>query len=127
MENVFELASRNKFRFASSKGTLTVEDLWSVPLTVLDDAYKNLSRFIRESDDDSLLSTKTSEIDEATTKRDLVKYILKTRQKEAENVRLKAENRLQAEKIKERLAQRRDKALDEKSDEELLALLETLK
>lgn len=127
MDNVFELASREKFRFASSKGILTVEDLWTVPLTVLDDAYKNLSKFIRESDDDSLLSTKTSEIDAATTKRDLVKYILKTRQKEAENVRLKAANRLQAEKIKERLAQRRDKALDEKSDEELLALLESLK
>lgn len=31
--NIFEIASKNKFRFESPKGSLSVEDLWDLPLT----------------------------------------------------------------------------------------------
>lgn len=32
MENIFELASRKKLRFIGFSGTLSVEDLWDLPL-----------------------------------------------------------------------------------------------
>ena len=43
MEQLFITASREKLRFASSKGLLTTEDLWSLSLTSLDAIYIVLS------------------------------------------------------------------------------------
>ena len=39
--NIFEYAARSKIRFQSTKGELTVEQLWDVPLRSRDDFNLN--------------------------------------------------------------------------------------
>ena len=41
-ENLFEMATRSKLRFPSTKGELSVEDLWDLSDKDLDVVYKNL-------------------------------------------------------------------------------------
>lgn len=40
---MFEQAARLQLRFATTKGQLTVEDLWKLPLTQLDRLYSSLA------------------------------------------------------------------------------------
>lgn len=55
MNNEYEIALRQKLRFASNQGLLSVEDLWDLPLTSttnranLDDVAKKLHHEIRNS------------------------------------------------------------------------------
>lgn len=122
----FETATRRKLRFQTTRGNLTVEDLWDVPLTVLDEAYKGLSRQIREAEDDSLLAKRDSGAEEATIKRDLVKHVVEVRQAEATEKRNREARRAQAARVRELIAQKQDEALSGKSTEELAALLAEL-
>lgn len=126
MEANFETATRRKLRFQTTKGNLSIEDLWDVPLTVLDEAYKGLSRQIREAEDDSLLSKKDSGVEEASLKRDLVKHVVQVRQAEAEAKTARAARRQQAARVRELIAQKQDEALAGKSTDELNTLLAEL-
>lgn len=54
---LFELATRQKLRFASPKGLLTVEDLWDLPMTgntSLDSVSKLANRDVKVSAEESL-------------------------------------------------------------------------
>lgn len=124
--STFETATRRKLRFQTTRGNLTVEDLWDVPLTVLDEAYKGLSRQIREAEDDSLLAKRDSGVEEAALKRDLVKHVVEVRQAEATEKRNREARRAQAARVRELIAQKQDEALSGKSTEELAALLAEL-
>lgn len=126
MEANFETATRRKLRFQTTKGNLSIEDLWDVPLTVLDEAYKGLSRQIREAEDDSLLTKRDSGVEEASLKRDLVKHVVQVRQAEAEAKTARAARRQQAARVRELIAQKQDEALAGKSTDELNALLAEL-
>lgn len=126
MDANFETATRRKLRFQTTKGNLSIEDLWDVPLTVLDDAYKGLSRQIREAEDDSLLTKRDSGVEEASLKRELVKHVVQVRQAEAEAKTARAARRQQAARVRELIAQKQDEALAGKSTDELNALLAEL-
>lgn len=126
MEANFETATRRKLRFQTTKGNLSIEDLWDVPLTVLDEAYKGLSRQIREAEDDSLLTKRDSGVEEASLKRDLVKHVVQVRQAEAEAKTARAARRQQAARVRELIAQKQDEALAGKSTDELNTLLAEL-
>ena len=54
-ENLFEMATRNKLRFSSTKGELSVEDLWDLSEKDLDVVYKNLKEQEIKSSEESLL------------------------------------------------------------------------
>ena len=67
---MFEKAARLKLRFDTSKGLVTVEDLFDLPLTVrnggasLDNIAKGIARLIRETETESfVLTTTKAEID----------------------------------------------------------------
>ena len=72
---IFEFATRNKVRFPF-KGMISVEDLWDLSLTNLDSIYKTLNKQVKQSEEESLLSTKASVDTELEVQIAIVKHIV---------------------------------------------------
>lgn len=123
--NIFEMATRNKFRFPY-KGLISVEDLWDLGQVQLDSIYKNLSKEIKQIQEESLLSAKNSEDAELQAKIDIVKYIFTVKQQEAIQRSIDAENAYKKRRIMEILAQKQDDSLMGKSEDELRKMLKEL-
>ena len=118
----FEIAVRNKYRFPF-KGSITVEDLWDLSMSDLDKVYKALNAQKKQSEEDSLLTTRNAESAELQTKIDIVKYIYSEKVVEKENREKAAENRAKRQRIMEILANKQDAALENMSEDELKAML----
>jgi len=75
--NIFEKAVRNKYRFTTRKGNLTVEDLLELSLQSLDRVGKTIMTDIREQEDSLIegLSNTTNE-----DKLIVVKHIIREKQ-----------------------------------------------
>ena len=123
--NIFEMATRNKFRFPY-KGLISVEDLWDLGQVQLDSIYKNLNKEIKQIQEESLLSAKNSEDAELQAKIDIVKHIFTVKQKEAIQRSIDAENADKKRRIMEILAQKQDDSLMGKSEDELRKMLKEL-
>ena len=124
MEKKFEFASRNKLRF-NYRGLITVEDLWDHNVRELDHIYKGLMSEKKETETDSLIE-KQSENTILETEIELVKYVFNTKVEEAEAMTKKAENAAKKQKILAILARKQDAELENKSAEELEALIKDL-
>jgi hypothetical protein len=125
--NLFELASRAKFRFQTQRGNLALEDLWSLPLTELDAIHRELGNQIRALEEDTLLQVKEDKgLDTIKAKRELVKHIVVTRQAENNEAKVRENKRIEAARIRELIAQKKDADLSGKSAKELEALLRKL-
>ena len=122
----FEKASRLKLRFATTKGNLSVEDLWDLPLTVLNELAKTLSRKIKTDQEEDFLRKKPKTSIEVQLAFDITKYIIDTKLEENEIRRLAKEKREKKQKILELINKKQDEALGEKSIEELEKELEDL-
>jgi hypothetical protein len=125
---MFEVATREKFRFESTRGTLTVEDLWDVPLTGnkgfnLDNIARTIYSHIKDSEDISFVSKKTTQNNTLTLKLDIVKYII---QKKLEDAEANEHRKAKADKnavIRGIIQQKEMANLAEKDIDELKALL----
>ncbi|MCI8372559.1 MAG: hypothetical protein HFI75_09220 [Lachnospiraceae bacterium] len=125
MADKFEYAVRNKLRFPY-KGKISVEDLWDLSETQLDQVYKELKKQEQHLKEDSLLSRKTKEEEILEIQIEIVKYIVVVKLAEKEAMKKAAENKEKKQKILAVLAARDDKALEQASDEELKRMLEEL-
>lgn len=123
--NKFEVAVRNKYRFPY-KGMISVEDLWDLSLTSLDSVYKTLNSEKKQSEEDSLMSTKDEKTTELQNKIDIVKYIYSEKVAEREKKKMETENRAKKQRIMEILANKQNAALENMSEEELKAMLESM-
>jgi hypothetical protein len=72
LTNLFEKASKMKLRFSTTKGVLSTEDLWDLSLESLDRIAKNLYKQIKESEEISFISEKSSEDTLASIKLEIV-------------------------------------------------------
>lgn len=123
--NIFELATKNKFRFPY-KGMISVEDLWDLNRTQLDSIYKALNKDIKQVHEESLMTTKSTEDAELLAKIEIVKHIFKVKEQEAQDKMVAAENADKKRRILEILAQKQDASLQNMSEEELRKMLENL-
>ena len=57
---LFKQATQNKYRFESTKGLLTVEDLWDLSLTALDNVAVTLDEQIQKASRPGNLLNKTT-------------------------------------------------------------------
>ena len=124
-KNLFEIATRNRYRF-NYKGVMTVEDLWSLRVENLDAIFKMLNRQKKTADDDSLLATKSAEDQDLANKIDIVRYIVSVKLAEAAERVSAAEKKAQRDKILEIVAKKKDKALEDMGNEDLMKKLEEL-
>lgn len=124
-KNLFEIATRNRYRF-NYKGVMTVEDLWSLGVKDLDAIFKTLNRQKKADDEDSLLATKSAADTELTNKIELVKYIVSVKLAEAEDRKNAAEKKEQRDKILAIMAKKQDAKLENMDVSELEAELAKL-
>jgi len=123
--NLFEYATRNKLRFKSTRGEITVEDLWDVPLRSKDDFNLNsiakaASKAWKDISEESFVETaKTTQHTRLELALDVVKYVIETKLAEEAAAQKRAENKLEKEKLLKILAEKQDGKLSELSEREL--------
>lgn len=128
--NIFEKASRMALRFESPRGLLTLEDLWTLPLQSknglsLDALAMAQHRLVKDSEELSFVKPSVTN-NAAELKLEILKHIIEVRMAENSAKTEAAEKRARKEKILELLAAKKDEALAQKSEEELLKELESL-
>lgn len=127
--NMFEKAARQKLRFESPKGMMSVEDVWDLPLKHqsrfdLDTLAKGLNRAIKQNEEESFVEEPSASNSLLHTKMDIVKHIIEVRRKERDASAKASETRARNEKIKAIIERKQDEALESRSEQELLAMLQ---
>lgn len=124
--NLFEIATRKKYRFATNKGSLSVEDLWDLSSTQLDATYRAMTKELREQGGESLMQ-KDNDNTVLTDKIEIIKHIFLVKQEEIAARKAAEENRNKRQRIMEILEQKRDASLQNMSEEDLQKMLNDLK
>jgi len=123
--NMFEVATRNQFRFAF-KGMISVEDLWQLSPRDLDTIFKSLNSELKKVKEESLLETKSMEDQILDVKIQIVKHIFNIKQEE-EKLRVEAkQNKEKKQKLMEILASKQDQDLLNKSSEDIQKMIDEL-
>ena len=125
MNNIFEYATRNKLRFTSVKGELSIEQLWDVPLRSsdgfnLDAIARAANRYFKEATEESFVSTTRTPAQtrlEATL--ETVKYVIAAKLSDEVAAKRQADNRIEREKLLKILAEKQDGKLSDLSEKEL--------
>lgn len=124
-ENLFEMATRNKMRFPSTKGELSVEDLWDLSDKDLDVVYKNLKDQEVKSSEESLLDD--ANVDpKLTAAIGIVKYIFTTKRNERLEAKELIDKKRNQQLYIDALSRRKLKDIDNMSVEELEAKIAEL-
>lgn len=123
--NMFEIATRNKLRFSSTRGELSVEMLWDVPLRSRDDfnldsIAKSANKALKALTEESFVSTeRTPAHAKAELTLELVKYVIAVKLAEEETAKKRAENKVEREKLLAILAEKQAGKLSELSEKEI--------
>lgn len=124
--SIFEQAVRQKVRF-NYKGQASVEDLFDIPLTALDNLFKGLNAELNEQKGESLLATnKSSVVSELELKIGLIKHVVGVRLAEQEARQTALANKERKQKILDIIADKQDEDLKGKSIEELTSLVNAM-
>lgn len=121
-ENIFEMATRNKYRFPY-KGMISVEDLWDLNQAQLDSIYKALNKEVKANQEDSLMFYQTQTDLDLQAKIEIVRHIYTTKEQDAARRTAAAENAEKKRRILEILEQKQEDSLKNKSEDELLKML----
>lgn len=124
MNDIYKRAAKKALRFASTKGSLMVEDLFVLSLESLDTLAKKVNKELKEESEESFIKEKSVKNTELTLKLDILKDVIETKLKEKEALIARQATLEKKGKIEEILARKRDADLETKSEEELLKMLE---
>jgi DNA gyrase/topoisomerase IV subunit A len=121
---LFEYATRNKLRFMSVKGELTLEQLWDVPLRSRDDfnlnAVAKVANMAKEAIEVSYVETTKTEANvRLETALEVVKYIIDVKLADEALAKKRAENKIEKKKLLAILAEKQDGKLSALSEAEL--------
>lgn len=121
--NIFEYATRNRLRFASVRGELTVEQLWNdVPLRSRDDfnlnvVAKSANKALKDISEESFVETaRTPEHTRREMALEVVKYVIEAKLADEAAAKKRADNKVERETLL--------KILEEKQTDKLSALSE---
>lgn len=131
MENMFEQTTRNKLRFESAKGPLTVEQVWDAPLTSrngfsLDDIAKQAKRELDALSEESFVEQVSPLKSVAVLKLEVVKHIISVKLAEKEAASKRAERAELRRQLTEALAEKQSDAIKNMSPEEIRKRLKEL-
>jgi hypothetical protein len=123
MSQIFEYASRNKLRFASTKGLLSSEDLWSLSLPQLDTIAKAINKDLKNAAEESFIAEKSQKDTNLEVSLEIVKYVISHKLAQQDAATKRAETLAQKEQLANIIAMKKSEALMSKPIEELEAML----
>ena len=129
MEQMFEVASREKLRFGTVSGNIGAEDLWDMPLTSrrcgasLDDLAKDLNRQVKADGEESFVVKKSAKNSTLELAFEIVKHVIKVKMAEADASEKAAENKAKKEQILSIIADKQSDELKGKSIKDLTKLV----
>ena len=122
IQNIYKYAAKNGLRFFY-RGVISVEELFDLDVTTLDSIYKNLKREQRDTNEESLIESKTSADTDLEVKIAIVTDIVKDKLEAVEKAKKAAEKKERKQKILNIIDTKQNEALQNKSIEELTQLL----
>ena len=130
--DMFEKADRLKLRFDTAKGSLSVEDLWDLPLTSgtgkanLDEIAQGLFRQLKDEGNVSFVTPSASKDKTIQMKFDIVKHIIDVRVTENAATELARANKEKKQLILGIIAQKENEQLTSASLEDLQRMVESM-
>lgn len=112
---MFKKASKLKLRFATTKGHVTTEDLWDLPLTNLDDLVKDLNKAVKEGGEESFITKRSRVSTILDLKFSIIKQIIKDKLEEAERKENETANKTKKDKILEIIEDKENEGLRDES------------
>lgn len=125
MNNIFEYVTRNKLRFESSRGQLSVEHLWDVPLRSrdgfdLNTIAKAASKAFKDITEENFVEiAKTAEHIRREAVLEVIKYVIDTKLAEEKATASRAAKKLEREQLLKILAEKQVGKLSELSEKEI--------
>lgn len=130
---MFEKCTRMKLRFGSPQGSLTVEDLWELPLTstrlnqaTLNNVAKVISRQLKSESEEDFVNPATKANETLQLALDVVKHIIQVKQTENQAALALADRKEKKARLLELIQKKQDMALEGKPLEELEGMLAAL-
>jgi len=129
---MFEQAARKKLRFESRKGTLSVEELWDLPLTVRGDGESlntltmALNKKLKDSGDEDFVNKVSKPNEILQLKFYIAKHIIDVRLEERAAKLTEKSRKEQKQKIMDIIVEKESEALKGQSLDDLRKLLEEL-
>lgn len=123
--SMFEFATRNKIRFSSPRGELSVEALWDVPLRSkdgfdLNTVAKASSKALKAiSEENFVETTKTAEHSRLEAAMSIVEHVIETKLDEEAAAKTRADNRAKKATLLQALAEKQAGKLSAMSEKEL--------
>lgn len=124
-DSMFEFATRAKLRFSSTKGDLTVEQLWDVPLRSadgfnLDAVARVANKAWKDATEESFVApARTPFHERLETALEVVKRVIEVKLADEAAAKRRAENKVEKEKLLAILAEKQDGKLSALSEKEL--------
>lgn len=124
-DDLFIYATRHKLRFASTRGELSVESLWDVPLRSndgfnLDAIARAANKVFKDATEESFVSTaRTPAHTRLEMTLEVVKRVIEVRLADEATAKKRAENRVEREKLLKILAEKQEGKLSDLSEKEL--------
>jgi hypothetical protein len=120
---MYKEASKLKLRFQTSKGNLSIEQLWDLNLNELDSLAVSLEEAYKNSKGKSFLEKKTAKNKTIKLQFDIAFDILNTKVEEREALQKEDENKTHNQKIPSLIKEKQEDELKGKSIKELEKLL----
>lgn len=123
--DIYKLGNQLGLRFPTTKGLLSIEQLFTLNQTQLAGVVKGCKKVLKGENDDELsfLDDNTSVNKEDQLRFDIAKDIYLTKKAEADEAKTKADRKAFEQKILGLIAEKQEESLKGKSIEELLAML----
>jgi len=125
-KNIFELATRQKLRYPSTKGNVTTEDLWDLSLEALDTIARALNKQVKESSEESFIKKQGTADRKLSLQLEVVVSIIETKLEEQEKRKAAAERKVKRDRLIELIAKKEEDLLGRKSATALRAELDKL-
>ena len=126
--SIYKQAVQQKLRFDTTRGSLSAEQLFDLPLTVLATAIRNLRGIMKKEvqveDDLSFLDQPVKANTANQLRFEILKDVYITKKAEAAAIVADREQKERNQRIMELIKNKQDKELENKSIEELKAMLD---